>query len=111
MEGETIQVKGRESFDDWGNLVENHGGRDIPGCVIQPASATDINNVDVVDGARELLKVMAAGSVAVQEGELVEVRNQLYRVAYVPFDWTVGRRPWNTRHVPRTEFYLERSEG
>lgn len=108
---ERIVVIGKRSLDRYGNVVTEHGSRVIDGCVVGLQGQSDIDGGGVWDGDATILEVLAPGDTVIGEGEIVECRGQEYTVTNVPFDWSVGRRPVNRRHKPRTRFLIERKEG
>lgn len=109
---ETLTVTGGEPVTDWdGNITTPDVARELPGCVVQPAGMSKIDSDDVTAGDTTRLQVFAPPGTTVAEGETVQWRGIDYVVAHVPFDWTVGRTPWNPRHIPRVEFILERKEA
>lgn len=109
---ETITVTGGEPVTDWdGNIVTPVESRDIPGCMVQPVGGSKVDSDDVTAGDTTRLQVFAPPGTIIAEGEEVTWRGIPYRVAHVPFDWAVGRIPWNPWHVPRVEFILERKEA
>ena len=108
---EQIVVIGKPSLDRYGNQVTAPDRRVIDGCVVGLQGQADINGAGVWDGDATTLEVLAPGGTVIREGELVECRGQEYTVKNVPFDWSVGRRPANPRHKPRTRFLIERKES
>lgn len=109
---EVIRILGEEQYDkDKGTLISGSGVRDIAGCVIDTAGQSKVNGFDVSDGNTDRLRVLAPAGTKVSEGESVEIRGIIYRIAHIPFDYSVGRRPVLHRHRPRTMFIAERKEG
>ena len=108
---ERIVVIGEPKLDRYGNIVSDAEHRVIDGCVVGLRGQVDIDGGGVWDGDATTLEVLAPGGTVIHEGELVECRGQEYTVTNVPFDWSVGRRPANRRHKPRTRFLIERKEA
>lgn len=109
---DSIEVWGRDRRDPDGNLIAGVHERTIYDCVVDVAGQTTINGDDVPDGNTDTLRILAPGGTLIKEGERVIVRGDEYRVQFVPFDYSVGRRrPAVTRHRPRTLFIVERKEA
>lgn len=108
---ETILVTGKPVLDRYGDLVTPSEAREIPGCVIGLRGQADINGGGVWDGDATILEVLAPGGTEIREGDTVTFRGEAYVVTNVPFDWSVGRRPVNPRHRPRTRFLIEKREA
>ncbi len=108
---ETLTVRGEVTLDRFGNLVRSEDDRAIPNCVVGLRGQSDIDGGGVWDGDATTLEVLAPGGTRIFEGEVVEFRGEEYIVAHVPFDWSVGRRPVNPRHKPRTRFIIEKKEA
>lgn len=108
---EVLKVIGKDTYDRYGRLIPSSEGREIPGCVVGLRGQASIDGTGVWDGDATTLEVLAPPGTVIREGETVECRGQLYTVSHVPFDWSVGRRPWNAMHVPRVQFQIERKEA
>ena len=108
---ESLIVVGEPVVDRYGDVVSPGGERVIDGCVVGLQGQADVNGGGVWDGDATTLEVLAPGGTVIEEGERVIFRGDEYTVAHVPFDWSVGRRPVNPRHRPRTRFLIERGEA
>lgn len=109
---ERVVILGEDVKDSDGNITEGAGNRVIDGCVVDMAGQSGIDGDDVVDGNSDTLKVLAPPGTVVREGERVMIRGVEYTIAYIPFDYSVGRRPvLGRRHRPRTVFIAERREA
>ena len=108
---ETLIVRGEATLDRFGDLVKSGEERVIHGCVVGLRGQSDIDGGGVWDGDATTLEVLAPGGTRILEGEIVEFRGEEYTVAHTPFDWSVGRRPVNPRHRPRTRFIIEKKEA
>lgn len=82
----------------------------VPGCTVQLNVTGDDVSRDR-DGTVTKLRVFAPPGTVVDEGQLVEVRGQTWRIDGVVFDWSTNRRPVLARHRPRVEFVVNRGEG
>lgn len=111
-DGETITVlSAGDGFDRDGNPLEHPEGETIFGCVVEPAGQTKIEDRDVVSGDTTTLRVHAPAGTVVEEGATVLFRGEEYVVQFVPFDYSVGRRPALARHQPRTLFIIEQARA
>lgn len=108
---ESLTVVGKPTLDRYGNVVTEGASRVIEGCVVWLQGQADIDGGGVWDGDATTLEVLAPGGTLIREGETVQCRGQEYTVTNVPFDWSVGRRPANPRHKPRTRFLIQRKEA
>lgn len=108
---EILLVTGKPTLDRYGDLVMAPDSREISDCVVGLRGQSDIDGGGVWDGDATTLEVLAPGGTEIREGETVQCRGVEYVVTNVPFDWSVGRRPVNPRHAPRTRFLIERKEA
>lgn len=108
---ETVLVVGEDRFDADGNLIPGGSGREIPGCVVDTAGQSKIDDLDVSDGNTDTLRILAPGGTTIRQGERVQVRGVEYTVKHIPFDASVGRRPALARHKPKVLFIVERKES
>ena len=108
---EPITVLGREELDARGRLVFRSQPRVIEDCVVGPQGQAVIEGQGFFSGDTTTLQVLAPPGSVIAEGEVVQVRGVDYKVKHVPFDYSVGRRPWLSSHRPRTVFVIERKEG
>lgn len=109
--GETLIAKTEPIVDRYGDVVQPAGEKEIPGCVVGLQGQADINGGGVWDGDATTLEVLAPAGTVIAEGTAVMCRGELYKVAHVPFDWSVGRVPLNPFHQPRVRFLIERGEA
>ena len=108
---ETIRSIGREVVDADGRRKLVGTPRDIEDCVVGPEGQAVIEGQGFFSGNTTTLQVLAPAGTVIAEGEVVRVRGVDYKVKHVPFDYSVGRRPWLSSHRPRTVFVIERKEG
>ena len=108
---ETLIAKTEPIIDRYGDVIQPPGQREIPGCVVGLQGQSDISGGGVWDGDATTLEVFAPAGTVVEEGSVIICRGVSYKVAHVPFDWSVGRRPANARHQPRVRFLIERGEA
>lgn len=108
--GEPVTFKSGMRLDwDGGGSVQDDD-RVIVHAVVSPLSESRIDAVDV-DGNSQKLMLLVPPQTPVQEGDVATVRGLDYRVVAIPFDWSVGRRPWNVRHKPGKRVIVDRGEA
>lgn len=107
MESVMIRTGGYTDAD--GNYISG-GTVTLEGCDVSPAGEGRIDAVDI-DGNTRKLQVLAPPGASVEEGDILVIRGLEYRVTALPFDWSIGRQPWNPRHRTKLQIICERGEG
>lgn len=75
--------------------------------VVSPAAGSDLEDLSST-GGWESVQVIAPAGVRVSIDDVVVIRGERYKVTRLPWDYSVGRRPVNPRHRPRTVFFADR---
>lgn len=111
-DGETIHLLAEEpTRNEYGKVLGWKVERSIPGCVISPAGDQVVQGEGFIHGDLTKLQVLAPAGTTVEEGQHVQIRGEIYRVEFTPFDYSVGRRPALRRHRPRVIFTVVRGES
>lgn len=109
--GESIFIKGEVIGRDHRSRPIYGEDREIPGCVVSPAGDQVIKGDDFVHGDISRLQVIAPPGTVVEDGDVVVIRGEEFRVNQLQsFDYSVGRRPALQRHRPPVVFVVERGE-
>lgn len=95
-------------YDDDGHWHPGGAGEPFFGDV-SPLSQSEIDGADY-DGDTTKLQVLAPAGTQVSEGEVLTIRGLDYVVVFVPFDWSVGRRPLASFHRTKLQIVVERSK-
>lgn len=108
---EVLTILGTPVYDRYGDVVEAGEEREVAGCVVGLQGQSGIEGGGVWDGDSSTLEVFAPPGTVISEGDIVSFRGLRWQVKHAPFDWSVGRRPVNSRHRPRVRFLIERGEA
>ena len=106
---ETITIVRQQDADEDGHVLGAEDAFNVAG-LVYPSGESKALDVDV-DGDMSSLDVLIPSGFDVAVDDLVVIRGVYYRVVFAPFDWSVGRRAWNTRHRPGVKIRVERGEG
>lgn len=111
-QGETVRVLGDEPVrDKYGAVLGWQVEHEIPNCMVSPAGDQVVQGEGFVSGDLTKLQVLAPPGTSVDEGQRVQIRGQVYRVEFVQFDYSYGRRPALARHRPRVMFTVVRGDA
>lgn len=111
-QGEVIKLLASEpTRNEYGAVLGWKVEQSVPGCVISPAGDQVVRGDGFVHGDLSKLQVIAPAGTQVREGQHVQIRGDIYRVEFEPFDYSVGRRPVLGRHRPRVLFTVVRGEA
>ena len=111
-QGETVKVLGDSAVrNEFGAVLGWKVVRELPNCVVSPAGDQVVSGDGFVQGDLSKLQVLAPPGSIVEEGQLVQIRGNVYRVEFTPFDYSHGRRPVFSRHRPRVMFTVVRGDA
>lgn len=107
--GEMVGINSHESYDADGNLVSSPIGSMIEG-IVSPLGKETVDDQFTIGDVTSVQVLFPPGTV-VSVGDILTIRGLIFRVKYLPWDWSYGRRPWNSRHIPRVQVVAERGEA
>lgn len=121
---EVIYVREHEYEDRDGNLVSTPrgivpgahllpGAQTIPGFtafegVVDDQSQNQIAGQGIHTAYATIWRIITDPGNQIEAGDVLLVRGLEFDVIYPPFDWSIGRRPWNPLHRPKVTIVIGR---
>lgn len=106
---EIVTFRGVEEKDADGRLIPGTGAKALA-CRVYPAGQSEINDTDF-DGNTDDLTVLAPGGSLIEVGMTAEIRGEVYDVKFVPFDYSIARKPAHPKHRPKVTVTVSRAEA
>lgn len=111
---EQIVILQEEQYDWDGNLISSdENSVSIDAIVHLKSSSNLINSDGSFDGEQHTVQIFVQPNHAhlIHEGTELEIRGSVFKVVAEPWDWSIGRKPWNTLHKPQAVFTAERKRA